>query len=234
VEQGESKRLAAYCRKVLPLKSFQPGEDSYYRHLPLCVIDTVFSIGSRYAATRNTVRRFCTRFALEPTNPRHPEPAPDQLSIADFLAIYADYGVQRMAEEVYQNRQRTSSRNGILKAEAALHFAQAIAAFDVNRFEDVARIFENEAFEARIRQIPGQRSGVSLRYFYMLLGSQNHVKPDRMILRFLQAALGRTPNIQEAHDLVVVASMILRADIPYLTPAALDHLIWAYQREVKP
>ena len=233
MQQQDSQRLAAFCREVLPLDDFQPGEANYYRSLPLCVIDTVYSIGARYGATRNTVRRFCAHFGLEPTNPRHPEPAPDQLSIAAFLALYAQHGVTGMAEDIYQNRQRTSTRNGILKAEAALRFAEALAAFEVDRFEDVARIFENEAFEARIRQIPGQRSGVSLRYFYMLIGSQDYIKPDRMILRFLQAALGRTPNIQEAHDLLVVASMILRADIPYLTPAALDHLIWAYQREAK-
>ena len=234
MEQKDGESLAAYCRAVLPLADFQPGEASYYRSLPLCVIDAVFSIGSHYVATRNTVQRFCAHFALESGNPRHPEPAPDQLSIQDFLAIYTQYGVEGMAGQVYQNRQRTSTRNGILKAEAALYFAEAIAAFDVDRFEHVARIFENEAFEARIKQIPGQRSGISLRYFYMLIGSQDYIKPDRMILRFLQAALDRTPGLQEAHDLVVVASMILRAEYPYLTPAALDHLIWAYQREAKP
>lgn len=233
MQQRDGKRVAAYCRKVLRLADFQPGESEYYRSLPLCVIDTVFSIGSHYVATRNTVQRFCTYFDLQPTNPRHPDPAPDQLSIADFLAIYAEHGIDCMAEQIYQNRQRTSTRSGILKAEAALRFAEVIATFDVDRFEDVARIFENEAFEAGIKQIPGQRSGVSLRYFYMLIGSQDYIKPDRMILRFLQAALGRTPNLQEAHDLLVVASMILRADHPYLTPAALDHLIWAYQREEK-
>lgn len=46
-------------------------------------------------------------------------------------------------------------------------------------------------FEAEITQIPCQRSGISLRYLYMLAGSEEFIKPDRMINRFVYEATGK-------------------------------------------
>ena len=40
-----------------------------------------------------------------------------------------------------------------------------------------------------MRAIPGQRSGISLTYFFMLAGSDDLVKPDRMLGRFLRGCL---------------------------------------------
>lgn len=33
--------------------------------MPICIIDTVFSIGVRYTSTRNTVLKYCKYFDLE-------------------------------------------------------------------------------------------------------------------------------------------------------------------------
>lgn len=219
----DSEILAAFCRTHLPLADATLPEDYGYRCLPLCVIDAVFSIGVTYQSTRNTVRKFCKHLEIDETE--------EKLAISRLLALYTQHGAEYMAEEVYQNRQRTSTRNGILKAEAVLGFAQTLQAFEVETLEDMSKIAVNPDFDAAIRRIPGQTSGISLRYFFMLAGVENQIKPDRMILRFIEAATGNQPSIEESHTLLVEACAILAEEFPHLTPRTLDHLIWRYQRE---
>ena len=82
-----------------------------------------------------------------------------------------------MIGEIYRNRLRllppviaanTSTRRGILKSEAVLHFSRVLHQHGVDYLQDVDSIIGSKDFEADIRQIPGQRSGTSLRYFYNL------------------------------------------------------------------
>jgi len=86
-------------------------------------------------------------------------------------------------------------------------------------------------FEQEITRIPGQSSGLSTRYFYMLAGDENFIKPDRMIRRFIQAAIGRDLNMDECQELLIAAHAELVRDYPLLTPRSLDHEIWLYQRQ---
>lgn len=39
------KRLAQYCDKILDLKRAKLNEEYFYQSLPLCVIDSIYSIG---------------------------------------------------------------------------------------------------------------------------------------------------------------------------------------------
>jgi len=175
-----SELTAKYCFEKLDLDSAGLGSEYSYPNLPLCIIDTVFSIGVSYASTRNTVDRFCRFLGAESTF--------ESFSISSFLSMNHTYSPQRMAAEVFGNKQRTSTVNGILKAEAVMIFSEAVKAQDVEYLKDSSFLLNNEEFEKSVLSIPGQRSGISLRYFYMLIGSDDFVKPDRMILRFLQTA----------------------------------------------
>ena len=64
----------------------------------------------------------------------------------------------------------------------------------------------------------------------MLAGSDNFVKPDRMVLRFLETALSRRVMPQEAAELLRSVAQALSADFPSVTPRLLDHEVWKYQR----
>ncbi len=150
----------------------------------------------------------------------------------EFLEINHEYGAGRMADEVYRNHQRTSTCNGILKAEAAMRFAQALADHGVGCFQDMSKVQGSMEFEASIKEIPGQHSGVSLRYFYMLAGDTNFIKPDRMVKRFLYSATGEQLSDDECQRALAEACAVLAKDYPNLTPRALDNLIWKYQRAV--
>ena len=222
-------RLAEYCKNHLDLSS--PKETEYgYAHLPLSVIDAVFSIGVRYTAVQNTIARFCEFAGISPTGTRSPS---EQLSISDFLLIHESNGTQGMARRVYQNRQRTSTRNGILKSEAVYRFAKVLAQFGAETLQDMPRVQAFPDFETEIKTIPGQRGGISLQYFYMLTGDEHTIKPDRMVARFIEQAIQERYNPQQMTHLVIETCRVLQTEFPHLTPRSLDHLIWSHQNQKK-
>jgi hypothetical protein len=136
-----------------------------------------------------------------------------------------------MTHEILCNRQRTSAVNGITKAEAVLEFASVLTRHGIELFQDIPMALNNDALERDIRGIPGQGSGISLRYFLMLAGSDEFAKPDRMVLEFLTDTLGRRVAVKEVQPLLAGATEYIRASLSGMTVRLLDHEIWKYQRE---
>jgi len=229
--ETEIKKVVELCKNKLDLKNGTLGDEYYYSSLPLCVIDAVFSIGVKYSGTQNVINRFCKHVNIQRLRF---QPMPDksqQLSINNLIQLYSRYGIDGMTDIVYHNKQRTSSRGGILKSEAVYKFAFVLEKFGVDYFQDIDKIYENYLFESKIKQIPGQKSGKSLSYFYMLSGSDDYIKPDRMIERFIRLAIGdKSLTPQECHDIIVGAQCKLVVEYPNITPRLLDYLIWGFQR----
>jgi hypothetical protein len=198
----DAELIAAHAGRVLPLATARLGDEYFYQSLPLCVIDAVYSIGVRYSGVQRVVARYCERLGRRTfrAERRTLPPTHDQESIAAFCERTEEIGPAAMADAVFGNRQRTSSRAGVLKAEAAYRFAAALRVHGVNYFQDVPAAADDARLEADIRGIAGQGSGISLRYFFMLAGSDEFIKPDRMILRFLFSALGRQVSPVEAQS----------------------------------
>jgi hypothetical protein len=227
----EAKRVAEFARRVLRLASVSLPENYYYQSLTLCVINAVFSINSRYKATQNVVERYCSYYGLKRVRDNWCDvpPVERQESISTLCGKYDRVGSRTFADDIYQNRQRTSPRGGILKADAVGQFAAVLRDHSIECLQDVSRSAENHGLEAALRAIPGQRSGISARYLWMLGGSEDVIKPDRWILRFLRRALDREVALREAQDLLAGAAALLRRDFPHLTPRLLDHAIWNYE-----
>ncbi len=233
-EIEEIELLANYCRDHLPLQDATLSDEYYYKSLPLCVIDAVYSIGIRYTTTRNVVINFCNELNITRLR-NHGEPHPpidEQLCIQSLLNLYEENGVDEMTERYFDCRNRTSARNGILKSEAVFRFSRVLNDYGVNYFQNVPAVINNEAFENSIMDIPGQKSGLSLRYFYMLSGEDNFIKADRMITRFIDSAIGRVLNPDEATSCIMQTHELLLNDFPELTPRELDHEIWKYQKKI--
>lgn len=226
-------RVADQCRAVLRLDDVHLSNEYYYAHLPLCVLDAVFSIGVTYTSTQNVVSRYCRVFGLQTVRKNREvlPPVEQQQPIRRLITLIETHGPDHFAQHVVQNRQRTSSSNGILKAEAVLLFARALVDHGANYLQDITRIAEEDGVEAQIRAIPGQRSGISFHYFLMLAGSDHLIKPDRMIRRFLSTALQRPVTADEAQSLLSAVTAYLLPTYPHLTPRLLDHSIWNYQRD---
>jgi hypothetical protein len=224
------EKLVAYIRQTLTDLHSPPSDPAHeYASLPLCVIDAVFSIGVRYESTERTVTNFCARYGWE----RDGRGRTAEKVISDFLGILQAYESrwEQMAKDVFRNRQRTSSRSGILKAEASYRFADVLRQFGIENFEDVLESGLRDDLRRAIKAIPGQGSGLSYAYFLILAGNQDGVKPDRMVTRFVANALGvRSVPPELVEELVRKASAILQREFPALVPSSLDNKIWKYQR----
>jgi hypothetical protein len=222
------ERIAQYCEIHLDLQDARLSEEYYYRGLPFCIIDAVYSLGARYSSTREAVICFCDVQGLQRLRPKG-SPYPDiseQYSVRLFeelLSHYSDY--KRIAAELFDNRQRTSTRNGILKAEAVHRFARVLLLHQVNYFQDIPTVIHSKQFESNICSIPGQTYGTFLTYFFMLSGEENMVKPDRMVLRFLYRIIGDQLSQMNPHLWLSQALRILNEKFPKLILLELDHEI---------
>jgi hypothetical protein len=226
-------RLIESLRSKLDLSEPLNPEEYAYQSLPLCILDAVFSINAKYESTRNVVERYCRHYRLRQVRRDTLcfPPVEEQEPISAFVEKISNLGPEKFAGMVLANRQRTSTKSGIMKSEAALRFAQVLKLHKVEHFQDVERIQGKEDFENAVKAIPGQRTGITVRYFYMLAGSDDFVKPDRMILGFLKDQLGERLSQDEAQRILSEASNALKAEYPHLTTKTLDHHIWMYQRE---
>ena len=222
-------RLANYIEQT-ELKIPKLADEYRYASLPLCVVDAVFSIGVRYTSTQKVVSNLCeyagwTRFFAS----REARGAGEH-GIGDLNSMFDKFGAEGMAESVFQNRQRTSSRSGILKAEAVLLYCRTLIKAGINDFPDLD-VERREYAEAIILGLPGQSSGIAFDYFMMLAGDDNLIKPDRMVQRYVAHALDldSVPQPRQAAILVRLAAKELRTRGQLWTPLSLDNAIWRHQ-----
>jgi hypothetical protein len=158
--------LASRCLADLQLDTAELDGEYGYAHLPFCIIDAVWSIGVRYSGVQNVIARYRSHFRL------HAEFACSPHTIDIMLREMDNEGALWFAREVFQNMQRTSTRGGILKAEAIHKFAGVLQRHGMNTLEDVPKILWYEDLDREIAKpyaqellgIPGQRSGISLSY----------------------------------------------------------------------
>lgn len=200
-----------------------------WTHLSVCVLDAVFSINARYSG----VVRVCSRYAQHAALPDPLLPVAEAHTVIgtareqrldDFAQDIRTVGVERFAAEIVTNRGRTSTRGGVLKAEAALSSAEILVKHGVQTIGDAAALLGEHArldrAEADLATVRGHGGGVRLGYLWMLAGDDQHVKPDRMVLRWIARHL-RPVSVDEARELVVATAARLGC-----TPWELDHAIW--------
>jgi hypothetical protein len=199
---------------------------SGYDAVGLAIIDAVWSIGVRYQSVENVMARYRAARLAGGGDPEADRPS----DVRRF--IEACGGAEQFAARI-GNRQRTSTTNGVLKAEAVLHEARMLEDEGVELAADLTGATPErlDHLQGRWSTVAGQGSGVSWRAFSMLVGLPE-VKPDRMIRRFVAAALGRpretAVSVDEARDLVLGAAACLG-----VSPRALDNAIWSYQSRPK-
>ena len=234
------EEVAQFCNEHLALTQPILSNSYYYQSLPICVIDAVFSIGVRYSGVEKVVDNFCRYLKIKKfrdLGSDFPE-VKHQYSVTEFISDYSRIDPADLAINVFKSRQRTSSRGGILKADAAKQWMHVLSQYGIDNFQDLNTKLrldsgELDGFEQDIRLIRGQGSGISLGYFYMLAGMDNFIKPDRMIMRFLRHRFGDDRiSVADAANLIDLLVKRLRTDYTHhnLTVRDLDHAIWNYQR----
>ncbi len=222
----KAKQLADKCEETLDFHN-QLGTEFYYSSLVFCVIDAVFSIGAHYSSTERAAANYACyykqeRYRPENTNADH--------RISDFIHNYELFeDPESFAEKVFRNRQRTSSTNGILKAEACYEVAKILKAHNIETISDFRKMSQEteKQLVTKIKSIKGQGSGLMVDYLFMLAGDENKFKADRHLLSFVSDILEDDSGVA---DLIESAHQILKEKHPNLTIRHLDYLIWNYQR----
>jgi hypothetical protein len=225
--------IAGTCDQKLGLATAVLGSEYYYQSLPFCVIDAVFSVNAKYAGTKRTVTDYCKLLNLQVKRNAGTNTLPstgNQQSISEFLDIMLTHSPTYNANNIFHNLQRTSTRNGILKAEAAGCFARVLQLHNIQHLQDMASKSNYQALEIDLAKIPGQTQDVSIAYFFMLSGADDFVKVDRRVKNFIFHSIGQhllTGDIQAGLKDVV---RILQPKYPNITCRLLDHEIWKYDR----
>jgi len=225
ISQNTINKLVDFIKAEIVLKDYKLDPEFFYNNLPLCVIDSVFSISVKYESVKNVVSNFCNYKKIQPyrVNQDSYPSKEEQYSITDYLNDFENLGGNFMAEKVFNNRHRTSPTNGILKAEAVNLFMKELRFSGINYFQDIDKV--DKDLENRIKSIKGQGSGISLQYFFMLAGNDNFIKPDRMIVRFIERIVNERVKLCDCTYLLKQVSKELG-----LSPRLLDNAIWNYQR----
>lgn len=185
------------------------------------VIDSIFSIGSKYESTIKVVNRF-----IEKININRNE---DDYTTKDFIKDFGNFSDEELANDVFKNRQRTSTTNGVLKAAAV---KQIINIFDDNGIQTKKDLLHHKNIkdvERQVRTVKGQGTGVSFDYIMMHAGDENRFKPDRHIYTFFEKILGYGKLTETKLEQVFFEELAKVKEVyPFFTARSLDSLIWGY------
>ena len=199
--------------------------------LSLCIVDAVWSIGANYdRVVVPLARKLATKFSVEqPTVPPQEPVGADPLPATRLAQLDLDELTH------LTNRQRTSTRHGILKSDAVLRHAHVFVERGVTTLAEVIDLFTDEdrlaAVDAALSSIPGEGAhGVRRGYLWMLIGNNDLIKPDRMVLRWFRHR-GVVVDPAGARD--VIAKLVtaigprLGRDV---TAWEIDHALWSAGR----
>ncbi|GAA1854857.1 hypothetical protein [Asanoa iriomotensis] len=197
--------------------------------LSYCVIDAIWSTANRYdGVVVPLVQRVAERNGdpsplVDTSKPLPPDPLP-------LLALLERYPTTEALRHD-TNAQRTSTRNGILKADAVLRYADILVKHQVLDLAAATIMIENkqqwDEVDQALAAVPGDgQDGIRRGYLWMLCGSDWMIKPDRMILRWLaRHGLDVTP--AEARSVLESAAEALTERIGRrVTPRMVDRAIW--------
>ncbi len=179
----------------------------------------MWSIGVRYGGVLNVLDRYRR---LRRSDGHHAESDTPK----DLVDVIEVGGGPAAFAELVSNRQRTSPRNGILKAEAVLLVSRQLVEADVRSPIDLAALSQQRLAVLRTKwtAVPGQRSGLSWDYFLMLSGLAG-VKADRMVRRFVAEALGLDGE-QSVSQSRAATAVTEAANKLGLDPRVVDYAIW--------
>jgi hypothetical protein len=199
--------------------------------LSLCIVDAVWSIGVHYDnVVVPLVRNLAEEFGVEqPTVPMTEPIGNDPLA----LTRLADLSIDELIR--FTNRQNTSTRGGIRKAHAVLRHIRVFHTHGVSGLADAIALFSDEklfaAVNADLRAIPGEGAHAVRRdYLWMLIGQDDLIKPDRMVLRWFKK-YGVVVDPVGARDLIAAlvpaVSTRLKRNV---TAWEIDHALWSAGR----
>jgi hypothetical protein len=221
VEDEAVEKVSAALRAIIPPNfgddpTFHPDG---YDDLVCCVMDAVGSVGVRYTAVTNGLKKFrayVAQHGLEVTTPQQ------------FLHVFADHLDDEgdwFADNLW-NHQRTSTRGGINKTFAMPQIFEIFVRFGIATTKDFTDNIGNDELRRELLSVKGQSQFVSLIYLAMLAGYRDGVKDDRMIGRWFERVLGIEISTGQKAIILMAVADELRSEFPSVDAHMLDHFIW--------
>ena len=229
--QLDSAALAELADAVAALEP-RPRERRW-TSLSFCIVDAVWSIGANYdnVVVPLVREKFAAKFGvLQPTIPACQPIPKDPLPLSKLDVLTVDSLTALM------NRQRTSTRGGILKADAVLRHIAVFRERDVETMQDALALFGDlERFgkvDKALRSIPGEGGfGIRRNYLWMTIGQDDLIKPDRMVLRWLGRQEVKT-DPAGARDILGALVPLVSARLKrHVTAWEIDHALWLAGRK---
>jgi len=217
-------KLISASRANLGAPDSWPAIVGYPESLALCVIDAIQSTGPTYVSVVNVLSRYRNYRTAAGANP-------ETDGLKELISTFDQLGGVDGWIETIGNRNRTFSRaHAPYKAEAIWDAAGRLQALGIDTIQDfraaVANPAQADVVERTWRTVVSQASGVTWSYVLMLAGHDG-VKTDRMIVRFVAAAVGRrVADVTNAEAGRLVREAAAELGVPAST---LDHAIWRYQ-----
>lgn len=213
------------------IKDAKLGNEFFYQSITLAAIDTIYSAQSHFSTVQAINTRYCKKYNLVQFREIRNElpPKESQEKVKDLINRLEEKGTQFFVNEIF-NKTKIAGR---LKAEIVVDLLKVLDKSGIQTFQDINQTLNNQKKTEKLVSAITAIHGIGpalYRYFLMLSGDDNLVKPDTMILRFLSDCLGRKVREEEAVLLIQEAAKILKKQSPNLTPRLLDYVIWNYQR----
>lgn len=196
-----------------------------YKSIVFCVIDAIFSIRAKYNPTTISVLNRTAK-ALELKSRFEP------FKVTEFLSRYENEKAEALAINLFGNKQRTSTSNGVLKSEVVMDALRMLQECDIETIYDFNNTSKRDLLESNWLKLKGQSSGVTWRYLCMLAGDQDKFKDDTHIYNFFIIKLGYL--LKPGNDFDKLEKLFLEehkkviSRYPSITVAVLDHMIWKY------
>jgi hypothetical protein len=220
------RRLAHACRDRLGSPHRLPVPEGYPESLALCIIDAIQSAGPAGASAGKVVARY-RRVRLAHGGD------PETDGGVALLGTFHDAGSAEEWGRTIGTGDRTSGEpDAPRKAHAVEAAATTLTDLEIYSAADLREVTRlTDGFHDMVREawaaVPGQRSGLTWRSLLTLAGVPG-VKPDRIITRFVAGALGVDPSGLEPEH--AASALDRAAGMLSVTPAALDHAAWRWQR----
>jgi len=201
----------------------------YPTSLALCVIDSIQSTGPHYTSVMNVVSRY-RGYRLGQGGNAYTDGAQALLTTFDELNG-PEMTTDGWADTIGNHNRTYQRKQAPLKSVAIRQAAQRLAEAGVDSTDQLRLIAETdptrfEQLHVAWLSVVSQSSGITWDYFLMLAGIPG-VKPDRMVIRFVAAALG--VNVTQVSP-ALASSLVRAAAEQFNVPATtLDHAIWRFQ-----
>lgn len=210
------------------IRALDPApREQQWSSLTYCVLDAVWSISANYTSVvAPLVRKVAGQHGI-PGLPATKTPGVDAADPLPLHAFLSDFPDEQSLIAV-TNRQRTSTKGGITKAAAVRQHAEIFLSHGIATLSEAQSALLDPAalqsIDADLRTVPGEgASGIRRGYLWMLIGDDNAIKPDRMVMRWLAANGAAVKSPEGARD--VLAQVAHALDGRY-TLWEIDHAIW--------